>query len=156
MTELTIGDVAPDFNMPIQDGESVNLSALRGKFVVLYFYPKDDTPGCTIEAKAFTKLKNEFAKLNAIIIGVSKDTLHSHAKFKAKCELEFDLASDVDSNVCESYGVWAERSMFGKKYMGIKRSTFLIDPDGRIADIWPNVSVQGHAEEVLDSLKEMM
>ncbi|KAJ6645066.1 Chaperone protein HtpG, partial [Pseudolycoriella hygida] len=120
----------------------------KGKFVVLYFYPRDDTPGCTMQAGSFNRLKAEFEKMQAVIIGVSKDDLDSHDKFKKKYCLEFDLASDANSDVCEKYQVWGEKSMFGKKYMGIERTTFLIDKDGKIACIWPKVQVKGHAEEI--------
>jgi peroxiredoxin Q/BCP len=140
--------------MPIDKGKEIKLSDLKGKFVVLYFYPKDDTPGCTIEANDFNNLKPEFEKLNAIIIGVSKDDLNSHDKFKQKHCLQFNLASDT-SYTCEKYGVWGEKSMYGKKYMGINRVTFLIDKDGWIAHIWPKVSVASHAKEVLDTIKEI-
>lgn len=154
MTTLNIGDKAPDFEMPTKEGHSVKLSDLKGKFVVLYFYPKDDTPGCTIEAQEFNKLKPEFEKLGAVIIGVSKDDLNSHHKFREKYCLEFDLVSDKDSETSEKYGVWEERSMYGKKYMGINRTTFLIDKEGNITHIWPTVSVNGHAKEVLEKIKE--
>lgn len=150
---LKVGDKAPDFSMPTNGHNKISLSDLLGKFVVLYFYPKDDTPGCTIEANSFNKLKSEFEKMNTIIVGVSKDDLNSHAKFKEKYCLNFDLASDNNSDTCEKYGVWAEKSMFGKKYMGVERSTFLINKQGNIAYIWPKVSVTSHAEEVLQSSK---
>lgn len=157
MTSLKIGDLAPDFLLPTMiNNEPLKLSNLRGGFVLLYFYPKDDTPGCTIEAKAFNDLKPEFHKLNTIIIGVSKDSLASHAKFKEKYCLNFDLISDTDSNICESYGVWTQKSMYGRQYMGIERSTFLIDEKGKIAYIWSKVSVSDHATEVLDIIKGMI
>ena len=155
MSNLNIGDKAPDFEMPTKDGTIVKLASLQGKFVVLYFYPKDDTPGCTIEAGEFNKFKPEFEKLGGVIIGVSKDDLNSHHKFKEKYCLEFDLASDKDSDTCENYGVWGEKSMYGKTYMGINRTTFLIDKEGTIAHIWREVAVNGHAGAVLDKIKEL-
>ncbi|WP_316354134.1 thioredoxin-dependent thiol peroxidase [Candidatus Trichorickettsia mobilis] len=155
MTTLNIDDIAPDFTMPIKDGTEITLSKLKGKIVVLYFYPKDDTPGCTLEAQAFNLLKPEFAKANAIIIGISKDNISSHNKFQDKYCLKFDLASDADSDTCERYGVWVEKSMYGKKYMGINRTTFLINQTGKIKHIWPKVSINGHAQEVLDFCKTL-
>jgi len=155
MSNLNIGDKAPDFEMPTKDGTLLKLTDLRGKFVILYFYPKDDTPGCTIEAGEFSKLKPEFEKLGAVIVGVSKDDLDSHHKFKEKYCLEFDLASDKDSGTSEKYGVWGEKSMFGKTYMGINRTTFLIDKEGNIAHVWHNVDVKGHASAVLNKIKEL-
>ncbi len=152
---LQIGDKAPDFTMHVGEDKKVTLSDLLGKFVILYFYPKDDTPGCTIEAGNFNKLKSEFEKKDAVIIGVSKDNLDSHNKFKQKYCLEFDLASDANSDTCEKYGVWGEKSMFGKKYMGIERVTFLIDKAGKIAHIWPKVEVKNHAEEVLKQIEKL-
>ena len=152
---LKVGDMAPDFSMPIGAEVNIKLSDLHGKFVVLYFYPKDDTPGCTIEANDFNKLKPKFEQLNAVIVGVSKDDLNSHDKFKKKYCLNFDLASDSNSDTCEKYGVWDEKSMFGKKYMGVNRTTFLIDKAGKIAGIWPKVQVGGHAEEVLAKIQGM-
>lgn len=153
--KLKIGDKAPDFAMPTGNNTIISLSNLSGKCVVLYFYPKDDTPGCTIEANDFNKLKPEFEKMNAVIVGVSKDNLNSHENFKNKYCLNFDLASDNNSDTCEKYGVWAEKSMFGKKYMGIERTTFLIDKQGKIAYIWPKVSVANHAEEVLKQVSKL-
>jgi peroxiredoxin Q/BCP len=131
------------------------LEKLSGKFVVLYFYPKDNTPGCTIEARDFNSSMSEFKALNAEIIGVSKDDLKSHNKFSDKYILQFDLGSDIEGKMCVDYGVWAEKSMFGKKYMGITRVTFLIDPKGQIAYIWPKVSVMGHAKAVINKLQEL-
>lgn len=153
---LKIGDTAPNFTMPIGENIKINLSDLAGKFVVLYFYPKDDTPGCTIEAGDFNKLKPEFEKMNAVIVGVSKDNLDSHDKFKRKYCLDFDLASDSNSDTCEKYGVWVEKSMFGKKYMGVERTTFLIDKKGKIAHIWSKVQVAKHAEDVLNQVRKMI
>jgi len=153
MTTLQVGDKAPDFTIPIGGGVDLSLSDLKGKYIILYFYPKDDTPGCTIEAQDFNRLKPEFEKLKTAIIGVSKDSLGSHDKFKEKYCLNFDLASDIDADTCEKYGVWIEKSMYGKKYMGINRATFLIDFEGKIAHIWPKVSAEGHAQEVLDTVR---
>ncbi|WP_341764524.1 thioredoxin-dependent thiol peroxidase [Candidatus Tisiphia endosymbiont of Beris chalybata] len=152
---LKIGDNAPDFTMLVGENNNISLSKLAGKFVVLYFYPKDDTPGCTVEARGFSQLKLAFEKLNTIIIGVSKDDLNAHDKFKKKYSLEFDLASDFNSNTCENYGVWEEKSIFGKKYMSIGRTTFLIDTEGKIAHIWRKVQVKGHAEEVLKQIENL-
>ena len=147
--DLKVGDSAPDFKMKISDNEFVELSNLRGKNIVLYFYPKDDTPGCTIEACDFNAHKSDFATADTLVIGVSKDNLKSHDKFKAKYELGFHLASDLENDTCEKYGVWGEKSMMGRKYMGINRTTFLIDKEGKIAHIWRNVTAVGHAKEVL-------
>ena len=128
-----------------------SLKALKGKVVVLYFYPKDDTPGCTAEACAFRDALPDFSKVKAAIIGISRDSVASHAKFKTKFGLPFPLASDEDGKVCQAYGVWVEKSMYGKKYMGIERSTFLIDAKGVIRNVWRKVKVEGHAEEVLNA-----
>jgi peroxiredoxin Q/BCP len=149
MADLKAGDAAPDFTLPTDGGGAVTLSDLKGKTVVVYFYPKDDTSGCTSEAQAFTGLKAEFDALGAVVIGVSKDSVKSHDKFKAKYELAVTLASDEGGEMVESYGVWVEKSMYGKKYMGIDRSTFLIGPDGVIKQVWRKVKVPGHAAEVL-------
>lgn len=146
---LSIGDLAPDFTLPTDEGKIITLSEFLGKKVILYFYPKDATPGCTQEACSFRNNKPEFDKKNTIIIGLSKDSIKSHAKFKEKEALNFVLLSDETGEVCEKYGVWGEKSMYGRKYMGIERSTFLIDEAGKIAKIWRKVSVPGHVEEVL-------
>lgn len=153
MTSLQTGMPAPDFTLPADGGTTVTLSALRGKPVVLYFYPKDDTPGCTVEAQDFARLHSEFEKVDAVVLGISKDGVKKHDKFKAKFCLPFPLVSDT-AQVCEDYGVWVEKSMYGKKYMGINRSTFLIGADGTIARIWPKVKIEGHADEVLEAAKE--
>lgn len=155
MMELIIGDKAPEFSINIADNSILTLEKLSGKFVVLYFYPKDNTPGCTIEARDFNSSLPEFKALNAEILGVSKDDLKSHNKFSDKYNLQFDLGSDIEGKMCVDYGVWAEKSMFGKKYMGITRATFLIDPKGKIAYIWPKVSVMGHAKAVINKLQEL-
>lgn len=154
MAELKIKDSAPAFLLPSSAGSKVNLSDFKGRNVVLYFYPKDDTPGCTIEAQDFTKKIAEFQKLNCVIFGISKDSVDSHCDFAKKYHLDFELLSDEDGKACEKYGVIKEKSMFGKKYMGIDRSTFLIDKLGRIVEIWRSVKVNGHVEEVLASLKK--
>jgi peroxiredoxin Q/BCP len=146
---LKIGDKAPDFTMPADGGGEISLKALKGKKIVLYFYPRDDTPGCTTEACAFRDALPDFSKVKTAIVGVSKDTVASHDKFKTKFELPFPLASDKDGTVCEAYGAWAEKSMYGKKYMGIERSTFLIDEKGIVRGIWRKVKADGHAAEVL-------
>jgi peroxiredoxin Q/BCP len=155
MSELIIGDKAPDFAVNIADDNILTLKKLAGKFVVLYFYPKDSTPGCTVEARDFNSSLSEFKALGAEVIGVSKDDLKSHDKFREKHNLQFNLGSDIEGTMCADYGVWAEKSMFGKKYMGIIRATFLINPEGKIAYIWPKVSVMGHAQAVINKLKEL-
>ena len=147
------GDDAPDFRMPTDGGGEVSLKDLAGKTVVLYFYPRDDTPGCTKEAIAFTGLADEFEAANAVIVGVSRDTVAKHEKFKAKHDLNVILASDEDGEVCDSYGVWVEKNMYGRKSMGIERSTFVIDPAGRLKKIWRKVKVAGHAEAVLETVR---
>lgn len=153
MTTLNIGDTAPDFDLPTDGDGNVSLKKLAGKNVILYFYPKDDTPGCTIEAKEFRDLMADFKKLDAVIIGLSKDSVKSHDKFKEKFCLPFILASDEDIKTCNDYGVWVEKSMYGKKYMGIDRVTFLIDKKGKIAHIWQKVKVEAHAADVLEKVK---
>jgi len=152
---LQIGDRAPDFCLPNQDSEEVCLRDLQGSWVVLYFYPKDNTPGCTTEALDFTALKSEFEKEGATILGVSPDSIKKHQNFITKKELGITLLSDEDKEVLKKYGVWQLKKNFGKEYMGVVRSTFLIDPDGKIAYIWPKVKVKGHAQEVLEKLKEL-
>jgi thioredoxin-dependent peroxiredoxin len=146
---LDAGDHAPDFSLPGDGGSTISLSALRGKQVVLYFYPKDDTSGCTLEAKDFNDQKAQFTKAGAVIIGVSADSVASHDKFKKKYGLDFALASDENKAMLEAYGVWVEKSMYGKKYMGIERSTFLVGADGKIRNVWSKVKVPGHVDEVL-------
>jgi peroxiredoxin Q/BCP len=150
-----IGDTAPDFTVPRDGGGEITLSDQKPKAVVLYFYPKDDTPGCTKEAIAFTGLAAEFEAAGATIIGVSKDSAAKHDKFIAKHDLNIALASDETSDICENYGVWVEKNMYGKKYMGIERATYLIDGDGKIAQVWRKVKVPGHAEAVLDAVKAL-
>lgn len=146
------GTKAPGFNLPAASGANVRLSALQGAPVVLYFYPKDDTPGCTIEANEFQAALGEFEKRGAVVLGVSPDGTDSHCKFARKFGLEFDLLADTGHEVAENYGVWVEKSMYGKKYMGIQRATFLIDKAGVIAAAWPKVKPEGHAAEVLAAI----
>ena len=152
---VNVGDKAPAFTMATDGGGKVSLSALKGKPVVLYFYPKDDTPGCTKKACAFRDAMPDFSKVDAEIIGVSKDSAAKHDKFKAKYELPFTLASDEDGSVCEDYGVWVEKNMYGRKYMGIERATFLIDGEGVVRNVWRKVKVPGHAEAVLEAVKAL-
>lgn len=151
-SELEAGDKAPNFKLMMTGDKQITLKDYAGKHVVLYFYPKDDTPGCTKEAQDFRDLKVKFDKKNAEIIGVSKDSLKKHDKFQDKYDLNFTLGSDEEGDVCEQYGVWVEKSMYGKKYMGIERATFLIDPEGKIQQVWRKVKVPGHAEEVLAAI----
>lgn len=151
---LTIGDKAPDFSMPSDGGGTVSLSDYKTRFLVLYFYPKDDTPGCTKEAIGFSENKSAFDKLGADILGVSKDTAAKHDKFIAKHELTVRLGSDEDGKIIDNYGVWVEKNMYGKKYMGIERATYLIGPDGKILEIWRKVRVKDHVEKVLSALKQ--
>ena len=154
--ELNDGDTAPDFELPAEGLEgSVSLKALKGRKVVLYFYPKDDTTGCTAEAIAFNSLRGEFAKAGATLIGISPDSLKSHAKFRKKHGLDIPLAADEGKAMLEAYGVWREKSMYGRSYMGVERTTMLIDAKGRIARIWRKVKVPGHAEQVLAAAKAL-
>ncbi len=153
--DLNVGDKAPALSLATDGGGRISLKDLTGKPIVLYFYPKDDTSGCTREAVAFTALLPKFSRLGVQVGGVSKDSVESHAKFKAKHDLSVVLASDPDGKVVQSYGCWVEKSLYGRKYMGIDRSTFLIDPKGKIARIWRKVKVPGHAEEVLAAAKAM-
>ena len=149
------GQTAPDFTLPRDGGGQITLSALRPKTVVLYFYPKDDTSGCTAEARDFTAMAADFEAAGAVVVGVSKDSAASHDRFLKKHGLGVILASDEGSDVCERYGVWAEKSMYGKKYMGIERTTFLIDGAGTVRRVWRKVKVPGHAEEVLAAVKAL-
>lgn len=151
---LAEGSQAPDFSMPADGGKTVSLADFKGKTLVLYFYPKDDTSGCTKEAQAFEESRKAFQKAGAVIVGVSKDPVKSHDRFKEKYGLTFTLGSD-DSGVAEKYGVWIEKSMYGRKYMGIDRSTFIIDGKGKIRHIWRKVKVPGHAAEVLEAVKAL-
>ena len=152
---LEIGQIAPDFILPTDDGTDLCLADRMGRNTVLYFYPKDNTPGCTKQACAFTESMAQFNTLSADIIGVSKDSVAKHKKFKEKYGLSFPLASDEYSDVCERYGVWIEKSMYGKKYMGIERTTFLIDAKGIIRKIWRKVKVDGHRDEIIAALQNL-
>ena len=152
---VEVGSKAPDFTLPSDLGTKVKLSELRGKPVVLYFYPKDDTPGCTKEACAFRDRKPALAKLGAEVFGVSADDVASHEKFRDKYKLNFPLLADTDHSVDEKYGAWREKNMYGKKSMGIQRSTFLIDREGKIAHAWKKVNVDGHDEEVIAAIKQL-
>lgn len=155
MEKLGIGDIAPDFNLPRDGGAEQSLSQLPGKPVVLYFYPKDDTSGCTLEAHDFTALKPEFDKIGVEIIGMSPDKAAKHDKFKQKHELNITLVSDEEKTTLMTYGVWVEKSMYGRKYMGVERTTFLIDKTGKIAEIWHKVKVPGHAQAVLQAASKI-
>ncbi len=152
MTHLKAGDPAPDFSLPSTGTGTLELKDFRGRSVVLYFYPKDDTSGCTVEAVDFTSLLPQFEAAGAVVIGVSPDSVSKHTKFAAKHNLTVTLASDQDNQVATAYGVWKEKSMYGRTYMGIERSTFLIDPDGTLRRVWPKVKVAGHAQEVLEEI----
>jgi thioredoxin-dependent peroxiredoxin len=149
------GDTAPDFTLPRDGGGEVSLSGLKGQNVVLYFYPKDDTPGCTIEAIDFTRMKDDFAAADTVVIGISKDSVKAHDKFCSKHGLGVILASDEASDVCERYGTWLEKSMYGKTYMGIERTTVLIGKAGKVARVWSKVKVPGHAVEVLAAARTL-
>lgn len=153
MTTPASGSKAPDFNLPATLDGKIKLSDLKGQLVVLYFYPKDDTSGCTKEACSFSENLTAFNKVKAKVIGISRDSLASHEKFAKKYGLKFALASDEDGKVCEKYGVWVEKSMYGKTYMGIERTTFLIGTDGKILNVWNKVKVDGHTEDVLAAIK---
>ena len=152
---LDIGSTAPAFTAPTDGGGTLSLSALKGKAVILYFYPKDDTSGCTAEACGFRDLFPKFGKTDAVVVGVSRDKVASHDKFKKKYKLPFTLVSDESGKITEAYGVWVEKSMYGRKYMGIERSTFLIDKAGKIRGLWRKVKVPGHVDEVLAAAKEL-
>ena len=152
---LNPGDPAPDFSLPATGGETLSLTGLKGRKAVLYFYPKDDTSGCTLEAQAFNALTDAFAAADTVVIGVSPDPMKSHDKFREKYGLGFPLASDETKTMLEAYGVWVEKSMYGRKYMGVERTTVLIDRDGTIAQVWPKVKVPGHADAVLAAAKTL-
>jgi peroxiredoxin Q/BCP len=151
-----IGQTAPDFTAPDQNGNLVSLADFQSQWLVLYFYPKDDTPGCTVESKDFTEYEKEFSALGAQILGVSTDSEKSHCKFIQKHNLSIQLLSDPNHQVCEAYGVWQLKKFMGKEYMGVVRSTFLIDPEGNLAYVWSNVKVKGHAQAVLAQLKQLV
>lgn len=152
---LTPGALAPDFDLPRDGGERVALTHFSGRPVIVFFYPKDDTPACTSEAISFSALSDQFAALNAVLIGISADNVKSHDKFIKKHNLNVILGADEEKSVLEAYGVWKEKSMYGKTYMGIERTTFLIDGNGKIARIWEKVKVAGHAEDVLAAVKAL-
>ena len=149
------GDAAPEFTLPRDGGGTLSLADLQGKTVVLYFYPRADTSGCTKQAQGFTALADEMASAGAVVVGVSKDPVKKLDKFRDKYDLTVALVSDEESDVCERYGVWVEKSMYGKKYMGIERSTFVIGPDGTVRNVWRKVKVPGHAEAVLEALQAL-
>ena len=149
---IAAGQLAPDFTLPTDTGDALTLSSLRGQWVVLYAYPKDDTSGCTTEACEFRDLFPKFKKGKAVILGISPDSVKSHQKFKAKYELPFTLLADEEKVALQAYDIWKEKSMYGRKYMGVERTTFVIDPDGRIARVFEKVKPAGHAEEVIDSI----
>ncbi|MEL6678015.1 MAG: thioredoxin-dependent thiol peroxidase [Pseudomonadota bacterium] len=152
---VEIGSPAPDFSLPANGGGTVSLSDFAGKAVVVYFYPKDDTPGCTKEAIAFTEQAAAFEAAGAVVLGVSKDPVAKHDKFIAKHDLGITLLSDAESDMCERYGVWVEKSMYGKTYMGIERATFLVDGTGTVREVWRKVKVPGHADKVLEAVKAL-
>jgi len=155
MAMLDVGDKAPAFSLEDQSGKTVKLSDFKGKTVVLYFYPKDDTPGCTREACAFRDEHSALRKAGAVVLGVSPDSGASHAKFAGKYDLPFPLLADTGHAVSEKYGAWGEKSLYGRKFMGIHRSTFLIDGSGKVAHVWPKVKVDGHVDQVLEAIREM-
>ena len=152
---LKIADSAPDFTLPSDEGGDITLSSLRPSPVVLFFYPRDNTPGCTLEARAFSALQEEFKTLGAQVFGISKDSLKKHSNFRAKQELTVPLLSDAQGQVCEDYGVWGEKKLYGKVFLGIIRTTVLIDSKGNVVNIWPKVKVNGHAEDVLDAVSAL-
>ena len=152
---IKIGDKAPDFDLPTDGGGTLSLKDLKGKKVVLYFYPKDSTPGCTTEAQDFRDFHKDYARLGAIIVGASKDSVKSHDNFKAKQSLPFALLADTEGVLCDAYGVWVEKKLYGRTYMGIERATFLIDEKGVVREIWRKVKVKGHAGAVLESAKAL-
>jgi peroxiredoxin Q/BCP len=155
MTDLKVGDAAPDFSLPKAGGGTVSLADVAGKPIVVYFYPKDNTPGCTTEALDFTDLSEQFANAGATVIGISPDSVKSHDKFASKHNLSVILAADEAHTALEAYGVWKEKSMYGKTYMGVERTTVLIDAAGKIAQIWPKVKVAGHAQAVLEAVQSL-
>jgi thioredoxin-dependent peroxiredoxin len=152
---IEIGDMAPQARFELADGKQASTADWRGQNLVVYFYPKDDTGGCTKEAQAFTALMPEFSAVNTVVLGISKDSTKSHVKFVSKYDLGIILGSDPDGSVCEAFGVWVEKSMYGRQYMGIERSTFLIGSDGKIVAVWRKVKVPGHAESVLTKAREL-
>ncbi len=155
LTELQEGDRAPAFTLSASNGKKIRLSAFKGGNVVLFFYPKDNTPGCTVEAKEFQQQYKAISKAGAHVFGISADGIESHCKFVDKLGLAFPLLADESHVVAEKYGVWVEKNMYGKKFMGIQRATFLVGADGKLAKVWPKVSPKGHAKEVLDALRAL-
>ena len=152
---INVGDKAPGFTLQDQDGVTRSLEDYRGRWLVVYFYPKDDTPGCTKEACGFRDANAELAALDAAVVGVSADDESAHAKFAAKYELNFPLLVDPDKSMLEAYGAWSEKQMYGKSYMGVARVTYVIDPEGTVARVWPKVKAEGHADEVRAALEEL-
>ena len=156
MTIPNLNEKAPDFNLPSSNGKNIALKDLKSKNVIIYFYPKDDTPGCTVEACGLRDSFKEIEKLNAVILGVSPDSVKSHDKFITKFKLPFTLLADEDKKMCQDYGVWVEKSMYGKKYMGVARTTFIIDVNGRIAKVFEKVKPEGHHQEIIIALKNLL
>lgn len=156
MNMPAVGDAAPPFDLESHRGDRVKLEGLRGHPVVVYFYPKDNTPGCSLEAQEFQAHLPEFEQLGAVVVGISPDALKSHCKFAEKFGLNFRLLLDEDHRMAEAYGAWGEKSLYGKKFLGIIRSTFLIGPDGKVARVWPKVKAAGHAAEVLQVVRELL
>lgn len=152
---MDVGETIPQFSLPIDGGGTVSTESLRGRKAVLYFYPKDDTSGCTAEAVAFRDAIAAFEEAGTLVVGISRDSLAKHEKFKAKHDLNFPLASDESGEVCGAFGVWVEKSMYGKRYMGIERATFLIGPDGQVRRVWRKVKVRGHAAEVIEAARSL-
>lgn len=151
----TEGDEAPDFTLPDDEGDEVTLSDLRGRPVVVYFYPRDDTPGCTLEARSFRDAMPDLADRDVAVLGISDDDADSHARFRDKHDLNFPLLADTDGEVADAYGVWVEKQMFGNEFMGVHRATFLVDADGRIAKVWPDVDPEGHVGQVLEAVDDL-
>lgn len=152
---MNVGDSVPEFSLPVDGGGTITKKNLEGKKSVLYFYPKDDTSGCSKEAHAFRDLMDQFEAANTAIVGISKDSVASHDKFKAKHDLNFPLLSDQDGELCSAFGVWVEKSMYGKRYMGLERATFLVDETGAVRRVWRKVKVSGHAAEVLEAARSL-
>ncbi len=152
---VEVGEKAPDFCLPDDSGKEICLKDLKGKWVVLYFYPKDNTPGCTKEAQDFSEKLEEFEKLGAVVLGVSPDSVESHRKFKEKRGLKVTLLSDVNKEIVQNYGVWQKKKMCGREYFGVVRTTYLIDPQGNVVHVWKRVRVKGHVDKVLEKIKEL-
>ncbi len=152
---LDEGKQAPAFTLKADDGEKISLAGFKGRYLVIYFYPRDDTPGCTLEAQGFNKALAQLDRLGAAVVGISKDSLESHCKFRDKYRLKFPLLSDPEGKVIEKYGAWGEKNMYGKKSMGIVRSTVIVDPQGKVAKVFPKVKVAGHVDAVIDTIKKL-